>query len=793
MDQLFAGSEPHGKLSLQLPLWGSIGDGGNNMDPALTHTEMEVAVNCLPRNEDEPLDLIMLQKIVAESDARAKYWSTITMDLLNTCTKVIQSANRDRQWFVHVVQQIEKTMRTAVHQQEDMKSHSQEAHVSCPSILKISSDKKETGSDDERYGLKTLVEDCRSRLGSLERVVWQLTKKVDMVLDMPQDMVMSLSHDCRLRNSSPKASPGMCSSVGNSIESSTCIHDIRDIRHIRVYKDSAVQVPVELTDIKVEGMVTSRQSPDHITKSEAMERNVSTLATHDAELISADILATATPDSRFEMMEEGVLPDSQLCPPAVMKYEQRFQMITETKDQKNNMNLQHAGSYFVESNVCKHLEVAESLKSEVKEVAETEVKEIAEAKLMSSDILLATATPDSRFEMMEEGLLPDSQLCPPAVMKYEQRHEIITETKVQENNKHLQLELLKSPAVDEKVGEVTSEALQLLPDPEDFMLADIVEDHVCDHFEVAESHTSQKYEQQLEMITETQMEVGEAKLMSSDVLLLTPTNQATDQGFDISTKAQAHELKVKHRQTSQPSPNYHQCRDTAEMKYLLKQFETATPDGRFEMMEGGLLLDSELYPPAVPMYEQRIEIITETEKAAGDASCKHRKIMQKTPHHQVPKQPIVPQVKNRQGHKKPRNSWTLEVQKLVHSVVNELWRIYDLGAGPKVLSGLPKPCPSKGFLQSLSCTHLLKTSIRRSYGKHIYGLCWEILQGIYPKGSDTGPAWYKPRPQDDVRKIKSFHDVQDYITRKVFRLSGMQTPKYMEKIQFHFEHVITTF
>ncbi|XP_048117375.1 uncharacterized protein LOC125306200 isoform X3 [Alosa alosa] len=696
MDQLFAGSEPHGKLSLQLPLWGSIGDGGNNMDPALTHTEMEVAVNCLPRNEDEPLDLIMLQKIVAESDARAKYWSTITMDLLNTCTKVIQSANRDRQWFVHVVQQIEKTMRTAVHQQEDMKSHSQEAHVSCPSILKISSDKKETGSDDERYGLKTLVEDCRSRLGSLERVVWQLTKKVDMVLDMPQDMVMSLSHDCRLRNSSPKASPGMCSSVGNSIESSTCIHDIRDIRHIRVYKDSAVQVPVELTDIKVEGMVTSRQSPDHITKSEAMERNVSTLATHDAELISADILQ-------------------------------------------------------------------------------------------------ATATPDSRFEMMEEGVLPDSQLCPPAVMKYEQRHEIITETKVQENNKHLQLELLKSPAVDEKVGEVTSEALQLLPDPEDFMLADIVEDHVCDHFEVAESHTSQKYEQQLEMITETQMEVGEAKLMSSDVLLLTPTNQATDQGFDISTKAQAHELKVKHRQTSQPSPNYHQCRDTAEMKYLLKQFETATPDGRFEMMEGGLLLDSELYPPAVPMYEQRIEIITETEKAAGDASCKHRKIMQKTPHHQVPKQPIVPQVKNRQGHKKPRNSWTLEVQKLVHSVVNELWRIYDLGAGPKVLSGLPKPCPSKGFLQSLSCTHLLKTSIRRSYGKHIYGLCWEILQGIYPKGSDTGPAWYKPRPQDDVRKIKSFHDVQDYITRKVFRLSGMQTPKYMEKIQFHFEHVITTF
>lgn len=44
------------------------------------------------------------------------------------------------------------------------------------------------------------------------------------------------------------------------------------------------------------------------------------------------------------------------------------------------------------------------------------------------------------------------------------------------------------------------------------------------------------------------------------------------------------------------------------------------------------------------------------------------------------------------------------------------------------------------------------------YVKHIFELCWEILQGIYPKESDTQPPWYKTRPQDDINK--SLHDVQ---------------------------------
>ncbi|XP_041933093.1 uncharacterized protein LOC121695930 isoform X3 [Alosa sapidissima] len=547
MDDLLAGSEPHGKLPLKPPLWESIGDGGSSMVPTLALMEMAVAVNCPTRNENEPLDLVMLQRMVAESDVRAKYWSTVTMDLINTCTKVMQSANRDRQWFVHMVQQIEKTMRTAVHLQDDRKSHSQEAHnICCPSILRISSD-KETEADDERYGLRALVEDCRSCLGSLERVVMQFTEKVEIALNIRhKDKEVPLCHYFREESSSSQASLGMCSSVGSTIERCASIHDTR---HIGQYKDAAVQQ------------------------------------------------ATAIPDSKFEMMERGVLPDSQLCPPAVMRYEQRCEMITETENSKQH--LQHTGRDIVEDNVCKHLKVTESLKSEVEEVVE--------AKLMSSDVLLLTPT-----------IQPHNNL-------------IGTNSDVVDGADDGLV--LKSPVVHENMREETSKAPQQLQ----------------------------------------------------------PTGTAADQSIKISLKVTGHELKVNYRQTSQPSPN------------------------------------------------------------------------------------------NRQ----------VKVQNLVHSVVKELWEMYDLEEGPKVLSGLPKPSPSEIFIQSLTCAQHLKMTTRRNYSKHVYELCWEILMDIYPNESETKPAWYKPRPKFDMSKIKSLRDVQDYITKKVFRLCGMPTPKHMEKTQFHIENEIT--
>ena len=46
------------------------------------------------------------------------------------------------------------------------------------------------------------------------------------------------------------------------------------------------------------------------------------------------------------------------------------------------------------------------------------------------------------------------------------------------------------------------------------------------------------------------------------------------------------------------------------------------------------------------------------------------------------------------------------------------------------------------------------------YLKHIYELCWEILQGIYLKEPDAQAGWYEPRPEDDVIKFKSLRDVQ---------------------------------
>ncbi|XP_048086147.1 uncharacterized protein LOC125285653 [Alosa alosa] len=792
MDDLLAGSEPHGKLPLKPPLWESIGDAGSSMVPTLALMEMAVAVNCPTRNENEPLDLVMLQRMVAESVVCAKYWSTVTMDLINTCTKVMQSANRDRQWFVHMVQQIEKTMITAVHLQDDRKSHSQEAHnICCPSILRISSD-KETEADDERYGLRALVEDCRSRLGSLERVVMQFTEKVEIALNIRhKDKEVPLCHYFREESSSSQASLGMCSSVGSTIERCASIHDTR---HIGQYKDAAVQVPEELADTKVEGKANSHHFPDLIAKCEVMEANLFTLSSPDVQLVSVAILqATAIPDSKFEMMERGVLPDSQLCPPAMMRYEQRCEMITETENSKQH--LQHTGRDIVKDNVCKYLKVTESLKSEVEEVVE--------AKLMSSDLLLltptiqphndligtnadvvdgadgglellkslavhenvgegtsedlqllpdpedfmptaemqATATPDSKFEMMERGVLPDSQLCPPAVMRYEQRCEMIIETEnskqhlqhtgrdIVEDNvcKHLKvteslkseveevveakhlmssdvllltptiqphnnligtkadvvdgaddgLVLLKSPAVHENVGEGTSEALQLLPDPEDFIpTAEMQAIAIPDsRFEIMEGGVlpdSQlgppavpSYEQRFEMITETDQdiskqhlqhapsdivknnvcehlavaerlsseveEVAEAKLMSSDVILLTPSIQphndligtnadvvdGADDGLELPKSPAIHEnIGEGTSEALQLLPDPEDFMPTAEIAI-------ATPDSRFEIMQGGVLTDSQLGPPAVPSYEQRFEMITETDQDISKQHLQH--------------------------------------------------------------------------------------------------------------------------------------------------------------------------
>ena len=87
-------------------------------------------------------------------------------------------------------------------------------------------------------------------------------------------------------------------------------------------------------------------------------------------------------------------------------------------------------------------------------------------------------------------------------------------------------------------------------------------------------------------------------------------------GIKISAQAKAYELKVNLMQTSQPSTDIEKLqRKASEVQFnreniklhhqyindLLKQFESATPDRRFEMMEEGVLPDSQLFPPAVPV------------------------------------------------------------------------------------------------------------------------------------------------------------------------------------------------
>ncbi|XP_062384971.1 uncharacterized protein LOC134072354 [Sardina pilchardus] len=269
----------------------------------------------------------------------------------------------------------------------------------------VSEYKRETEADDERYGLRDLVEDCRSRLGNLEQMVKQFTEKVEIAHPPPALTIghkvkeVPLCHYFREESSSTQTSLGTCSAVGSTMESNTSIHDTC---HIRQCKDAAVRVPEELIDTKVGDKENLHHSSGLLTKCEVMEANVSILPSPDDQLISAAMLqAAATPGSSFQMTERGVLSDSQLCPTAVMQatstpdsqldppavptFEQRCEMITETEDQENSEERsQHAGGDIVESNVCKDLAVAESITPEVEEVAE--------ATLMSSDVLLLTST-----------------------------------------------------------------------------------------------------------------------------------------------------------------------------------------------------------------------------------------------------------------------------------------------------------------------------------------------------------------------------------------------------------------
>ncbi|KAG5276695.1 hypothetical protein AALO_G00108670 [Alosa alosa] len=134
----------------------------------------------------------------------------------------------------------------------------------------------------------------------------------------------------------------------------------------------------------------------------------------------------------------------------------------------------------------------------------------------------------------------------------------------------------------------------------------------------------------------------------------------------------------------------------------------------------------------------------------------------------------------------------LELEKLVHTVVKEIWDMYDLGCICRTaVFKMAKPQPSEEFLRNLTCARNIKTAVRNNYCKHIFELCWGILLGLFPKPDDSGYAWYKPRPEDNIQSINSsvdFSKVKEYVTRKVFRLCGFPTePKGAKHIQFHLE------
>ena len=192
-----------------------------------------------------------------------------------------------------------------------------------------------------------------------------------------------------------------------------------------------------------------------------------------------------------------------------------------------------------------------------------------------------------------------------------------------------------------------------------------------------------------------------------------------EQRIQIITETEDHEKDVKGREASLPSPILHH-----KISKLQMVDNCSKPSVRASNR------DFESSPPQVSSGHEDVQGITgqtlaehKTVKVPYHEMQKWLKVphlqVHKVLHLQVAKQQKVshPKVKKQQGHEEPVKVPHLEVQKLVYSVVKELWEMNDLGEGPKFLAEMPKTCPSELFLQSLTCAQHLKMSIRRNYCK----------------------------------------------------------------------------
>lgn len=171
-----------------------------------------------------------------------------------------------------------------------------------------------------------------------------------------------------------------------------------------------------------------------------------------------------------------------------------------------------------------------------------------------------------------------------------------------------------------------------------------------------------------------------------------------EERFEITIETENHEKNLQGRETCQ-SP--------------LKRHSKASKQ---HLISAG---DIQSSPSQVTSKQNDGQTLPAERKAASSSIMKHQEEQgpEAADHDPHLKQPKGHPVQKPHGHEENTNVPHLEVQKLVHCVVKELWEMYDLGEGPKVLSGLPKPCPSELFLRSITYGHHLKMSTRGSYCK----------------------------------------------------------------------------
>uniref|UniRef100_A0AAY5EDV5 CAP-Gly domain-containing protein n=1 Tax=Electrophorus electricus TaxID=8005 RepID=A0AAY5EDV5_ELEEL len=151
-----------------------------------------------------------------------------------------------------------------------------------------------------------------------------------------------------------------------------------------------------------------------------------------------------------------------------------------------------------------------------------------------------------------------------------------------------------------------------------------------------------------------------------------------------------------------------------------------------------------------------------------------------SPQARTPARPQLSQVKQPEESAMLVPHTTPEVQKLVSTALQEIWRGCGLGQGHRSVAGVPKPQPSEAFLCDSNNRDHQEAQCLLSYKQAVFDLSWEVVQDVYMEDqSGEHPQWVRPRRVNSVciHRVNSPSDitkVQAFVTSEVLKICGLK-------------------